>query len=166
MDSNTPQPPRGPGTRLEELDKILDEYETKLGLPKYIDDENNPEVAYYLNLNKAQLEKLTIEDCALGAYLLGRFAFHLQRTNNREQARVHWAENTMKAMISGKESNYRGSWESQMFQAVKDDKVAEKLLKIKNYATQRSLRITYLSNSLKNLGDLLINVQKAKFNNG
>ena len=64
--------------------------------------------------------------------------------------------------MSGKEQQYRGSWDSQFNQAVKDDDFARGLLKLKNYAQQRADRLTYLSTSVKNISDLFVNLQRAK----
>ena len=65
-------------------------------------------------------------------------------------------------MISGRESQYSGSWDSQYQQAVREDGYASKMNKIKVYAQQRADRITYLANSIRNLSDLFVNLQKAK----
>lgn len=154
-----------PVQQLEKLDNILDEYERSVGLPQFSSGDNNIAQSY-LSMNKSQIEKLSLQDCASGAYLLGSFAFHIQRAHNREMARVNWADNLLKSTIAGRESNYRGSWESQFLQAAKEDKYTNKLLQIKNYAEQRAARLTYLSNSIRNLSDLLVNVQKAKLTNG
>ena len=68
-------------------------------------------------------------------------------------------------MISGRELQYKGSWDSQYYQAVKEDGYASKLESIRVYAQQRADRLTYLASSVKNLSDLYINLQRAKINN-
>ena len=101
---------------------------------------------------------------AEAALLLGGFSFYLQRSYNREIARVNWASSNLKKMIAGKERQYSGSWDSQYYQAVKEDSYAIKLESIKTYAQQRADRLTYLASSIKNLSDLYINLQRAKIN--
>jgi hypothetical protein len=110
------------------------------------------------------MEKLTVEECAEAALLLGGFSFYLQRSYNREVARVNWANSCIKNMLAGRESQYSGSWDSQYNQAIKEDGYASKLKKIQVYAQQRADRLTYLANSVKNISDLFVNLQRAKVN--
>jgi hypothetical protein len=110
------------------------------------------------------MEKLTVDQCAEAALALGGFSFYLQRSYNREVARVNWAEGAIRSVISGRESQYRGSWDSQYYQAANEDGYTKKLLAIKKYAQQRADRLTYLASSTKNLSDLYINLQRAKIN--
>tara|TARA_R100000353_G_scaffold72348_1_gene55381 strand:+ start:833 stop:1189 length:357 start_codon:yes stop_codon:yes gene_type:complete len=111
---------------------------------------------------RQQMEKLTVDQCAEAALALGGFSFYLQRSYNREIARVNWAEGAIRNVISGRESQYRGSWDSQYYQAANEDGYTKKLLAIKKYAQQRADRLTYLASSVKNLSDLYINLQRAK----
>ena len=90
----------------------------------------------------------------------------MQRSYNREVARVNWANQTLKTTLAGREQAYKGSWESQFNQAIKEDGYASKIDNIKRYAQQRADRLTYLSSSIKNMSDLYLNIQKTKvFNN-
>lgn len=148
--------------RLETIDKVLDEYESSLGLPSYNQDFHDPTVKNYMEMSRDQMEKLTIEECAEAALLLGGFSFYLQRSINRETSRVKWATSTVKQMIAGRESQYSGSWDSQFHQAVRENGVASKVEKIRIYAQQRADRLTYLASSVKNLSDLFVNLQRAK----
>ena len=150
--------------RLKQIDTVLDEYESNLGLSSYSGDFHDPSVRQYMNMPRQQMEKLTIEECAEAALLLGGFSFYLQRSYNRELARVNWASSFLKRMISGRELQYKGSWDSQHHQAIKDDGYARKLERIRVYAQQRADRLTYLASSVKNLSDLYINLQRAKIN--
>lgn len=148
--------------RLEQIDSVLDEYENNLGLPLYSSDFHDPSVKNYLNMSRQHMEKLTVEECSEAALLLGGFSFYIQRSYNREIARVNWATSSLKKMVSGRESQYGGSWDSQYYQAVKEDGYASKLDTIKTYAQQRADRLTYLASSIKNFSDLFVNLQRAK----
>lgn len=148
--------------QLDKLDSALDAYEKGMGLPLYSAESQDESVKKYMALSRTEIEKLTLEECAEAALLLGGFSFYLQRSYNREIARVNWAESSLKSMISGRESQYSGSWDSQYHQAVKNDGHSSKLLRIKRYAQQRADRLTYLSTSVKNLSDLFTNLQRAK----
>ena len=150
--------------RLDQVEAVLDEYESKLGIGGYSEDFHDQSVKRYMSMSRQQMEKITVEECAEAALLLGGFSFYLQRSYNREIARVNWATSNLKKMISGREDQYRGSWDSQYYQAVKEDGYATKLDNIKTYAQQRADRLTYLATSVKNLSDLYINLQRSKIN--
>ena len=142
--------------RLDQVEAVLDEYEGKLGIGNYSEDFHDQSVKKYMSMPRQQMEKLTVEECAEAALLLGGFSFYLQRSYNREMARVNWAASNLKKMISGREQQYSGSWDSQYYQAIKEDSYATKLDNIKTYAQQRADRLTYLATSVKNLSDLYI----------
>lgn len=149
-------------------DKILDEYETGLGLPVYAPTllpEN--ELNQYLSMNRDVLEKLGPEDCAQISYRLAQFSFHIQRTINRENARYNWADESIKETIADEINNYKGyGYIEKSAQAIKHNDKANALNKIKKYAKQRSDRLTYLSSSVKNLSDILLSIQKTKVKHG
>ena len=153
-----------PQERLEHVDSVLDEYEGSLGMSQYAGEFHDPSVKNYMSMPRQQMEKLTVEECAEAALLLGGFSFYLQRSYNREVARVNWANSCIKNMLAGRESQYSGSWDSQYNQAIKEDGYASKLKKIQVYAQQRADRLTYLANSVKNISDLFVNLQRAKVN--
>lgn len=156
--------PNQPQERLEHVDSVLDEYEGSLGMSQYTGEFHDPSVKNYMSMPRQQMEKLTVEECAEAALLLGGFSFYLQRSYNREIARVNWANSCIKNMLAGRENQYSGSWDSQYNQAIKEDSYASKLKKIQVYAQQRADRLTYLANSVKNISDLFVNLQRAKVN--
>jgi len=149
---------------VENWDKILDEYENSIGLPSYAGQcLPESELQEYLTMSRASLEKTTPEDCGQIAYRLAQFGFHLQRTINRETARVNWAEETIKEVIADEINNYKGyGYVEKSTQAIKHNDKANMLNKIKKYAKQRSDRLTYLASSVKNLSDILISIQKTR----
>ena len=90
-------------------DEILDSYENELGLSTYTRDSvPEQELQEYLTMTRDTIEKLNPEDCAQIAMRLGQFAFHIQRTLNREIARHNWAEETIKETIADDINNYKG----------------------------------------------------------
>jgi hypothetical protein len=114
-------------------------------------------------MNRDELEKLTPEDCGQISYRLGQFAFHIQRTINREIARNNWADDTIKVVIADDINNYKGyGYVEKANQAIKHNDKAQSLNKIRIYAKQRTDRLSYLANSVKNLSDILLSIQKIK----
>jgi hypothetical protein len=149
-------------------DDILDEYEQAIGFNSYKEDSlPSTELNEYLTMNRDAIEKLGPEDCAQIAYRLGQFSFHTQRTINREIARYNWAEETLKDLIADEINTYKGyGYIEKSTQAIKHNDKAQSLNNIKKYAKQRSDRLSYLANSLKNLSDIILSVQKSKVKHG
>ena len=149
-------------------DDILDEYEQSIGLPQYKNDIfPEDELNQYLTMNRDAIEKLNPEDCAQISYRLGQFSFHIQRSINRELARYNWAEEITKETIADELNNYKGyGYVEKSIQAIKHNDKAQSLNKIKNYAKQRSDRLSYLANGIKNLSDILLSIQRNKVKNG
>lgn len=151
---------------LEYWDKILDEYENSIGIPNVNNPENSKELDEYLNMSRDVLEKLNPEDCFQIAYRLGQMAFHIQRTLNREIARHNWAEDSVKLVVAEELNNYKGyGYIEKFYQAVKNNDKAQMLHKIQKYAKQRMDRLGYLSNSIKNLSDIIIAIHRNKVRN-
>jgi hypothetical protein len=155
--------------QVDEWDKVLDEYESSLGLGQYNSTHSftESELNNYLNMNRDSIEKLTPEDCAQVAYRLGQYAFFIQRTLNREIARHNWSEESIKETIADEINNYKGyGFVEKSLQAIKHNDKAASLNKIKKYAKQRMDRLSYLANSIKNLSDIMLAVQKTKVKHG
>lgn len=153
---------------LQHWDKILDEYESSIGLSEYtINTINNEEINRYTSMNRDEIEKLNPEDCAQISYRLSQFAFYLQRSLNREIARYNWADENIKEVIADEINNYKGyGYIEKSLQAIKHNEKALGLNSIKKYAKQRSDRLQYLANSIKNLSDVMLSIQKSKVKNG
>lgn len=155
--------------QVEQWDKVLDEYESSIGLGKYSDVHNftEAELNNYFTMSRDMVEKLTPEDCAQISYRLAQYAFFIQRTLNREIARHNWAEESIKESIADEINNYKGyGFLEKSLQAIKHNDKATSLNKIKKYAQQRMDRLSYLANSIKNLSDIILAVQRTKVKHG
>lgn len=151
---------------LEARDKILDEYEKNIGLPVYSNDVAEEEMQTYLNMDRKTIESLSGEDCGTIGIRLLQFSFHLQRTQNRELARVAWAKNEIKLSIANELNNYKGyGYEEKSSQAIKGNDHAAKLNQILVFAQQRAERLNFLATGLKNIADMLKSVQINKRQN-
>ena len=153
---------------LQYWDQILDEYEKGIGMPVYSETAfQEIELQEYLTMNRDSIEKLTPEDCAQISMRLAQFAFHVQRTINREQARHNWAEETIKEVIANEINNYKGyGYIEKSYQAIIGNEKASSLNKIKKYARQRIDRLSFLANNVKNLSDILLSIQRTKVKHG
>lgn len=149
---------------VEYWDGVLDSYEKNMGLPTYASDAMpESELQEYLTMNRDVLEKLNPEDCAQIAMRLGQFAFHIQRTVNREIARHNWAEETIKEVIANEINNYKGyGYVEKSYQAIAANERASALNNVKKHAKQRIDRLSYIANNVKNLSDILIAINRTK----
>lgn len=155
--------------QVEQWDKVLDEYESSIGLGRYSEVHNfaESELNSYFTMSRDMVEKLTPEDCAQISYRLAQYAFFIQRTLNREIARHNWAEESIKESIADEINNYKGyGFLEKSLQAIKHNEKATSLNKIKKYAQQRMDRLSYLANSIKNLSDIILAVQRTKVKHG
>jgi len=155
--------------QVEQWDSVLDEYESHLGMGSYskIVGFDEEELNKYFTMSRDTIEKQTPEDCAQIAYRLGQYAFFIQRTVNREIARHNWAEETIKETIANEINNYKGyGFVEKSLQAIQNNDKATSLNKIKKYTKQRIDRLSYLSNNIKNLSDILLSIQKTKVKHG
>jgi hypothetical protein len=154
--------------QVEHWDKVLDDYEHGIGIPMYSSESfSETELQEYLTMNRDAIEKLAPEDCAQISMRLGQFAFHIQRTLNREIARHNWAEETIKETIAFEINSYKGyGYLEKSIQAIKDNEKANALNKIKKYAKQRMDRLGFLANNIKNISDILLSIQRTKVKHG
>lgn len=149
---------------VDELDAILDEYEGGIGLPDYKNEAfAKEELEQYLSMDRDSMEKLTPEDCAEICARLTQFAFHIQRAQNRETARIEWAKAGIKRTIADHVGSLKGySYEERAALAIKQNDHASKLLSIQNYCEQRASRLNYLSRQISGLSDSIDRMRQAK----
>lgn len=139
-------PPKNAEARLAEADRLLDQYERSLGLPAAFDGEVEKEATRLLNLPPSVLKKMSAGECGEAAFCLRQFARHLQRSINRELARVAWAEENIKAVIAKTVHQYRGaSFEERKLQAVRENEAASALDKVRVHAKLRVERVSFLA---------------------
>ncbi len=150
--------------KVKEWDSVLDEYEKGIGLPTYNGGQfANEELEKYFSMDRKVLESMTPQDCGEIAYRLGQFSFHIQRSINRELARVNWAEENIKESIADELNSYKGyGYIEKSTQAIKHNDKANSLNQIRKYAKMRADRLQYTATSIKNLSDILLNIQRSK----
>jgi hypothetical protein len=151
--------------KMETVIKVLDEYESKGGLPTLKNPCDQEELDKYLTMNRDHIEKLSGQDCVQIAYRLDQTAFYIQRLYNREQARIAWAKAQLAEVIAPQIGQYNDFWKHEVKVAlvVKNNSYASKLNDIINYATQRVQRLSGLTNTLNNLSNTLKAVQRSKY---
>ena len=145
---------------LDKADAALDVFEREIGLPEYIPDN---EVHRYLNMSRAEVEKLTPEECGEAAFLLRKFAFHMQRAFGRESARVKLLERQLRKVLASEVGQYRApSAEERRDLAIKGNDKARELARLRDYHEARLERIAFLSNCVGQMAASLDTLQQTK----
>lgn len=145
---------------METLDKILDSYKQKVGLPAAAVHDFN--TAKYFNMSRDELHRLSIEDCAEAVFLLNSLAYHVQMEYNQQLSTHNWATRAAKKQVVNKLNNYYGRWDQQELAAIKDDSHASDLDKVARESQIRMDSINFAASAIRFLSDTLINLQKAK----
>jgi hypothetical protein len=148
---------------LIKAEKVLDNYEKLSGIPEFSPFNTN-EIDRYFRMRIEQLNKLTAMECAEGAYMLAQYSFYLQRMYNRESAKHRWATDKMAQLVCDKMADYDTymKYEHKVSLIAKENNVVEKLRDIISYTSQVMERLNFLSTSVKNMGEVMSNIQKAR----
>jgi len=151
---------------MEIIVNALDEYEQSLNLPDVQNPCDKQEIQQYFSMKRDHIEKLSAEDCKQIAYRLSQFAFYIQRIYNREQARMVWATSKLQDVIADNLNNFDKYTKHEMKISLikKQNKYADSLDNILNYASQREKRLHSLSFSIKNLADIMLANARGKTN--
>jgi hypothetical protein len=151
--------------QMDVIVKALDDYEGECGLPQLKNPCNKEELEQYFSMTRDQIEKLSNEDCGQIAYRLSQFAFHLQRLNNREHARLAWANAKLNDSIASEVGGFDKFMKHEMkISLLKQNNSAVKsVADILTYAEQRIQRLNFLSASIKNLADVLLANKRSKY---
>ncbi len=155
--------------RRKEIERVLDEYEQRIGIPAYTPEFSySEEIQKLLSLNYESMERMHPDDCVQARVMLSSFAFHIQRSINREQARISWADSQLKKSVTPRLNQYKsgGSWEHTFDQATLDDGYTLKVFDIKYYAKQRSDRLYFLASAVREIGEALKDLERAKRQKG
>lgn len=148
--------------QLDIRDKLLDEYEKGIGLSTSAPPGEDTELESYLSMDRSAIESLSIEDCDTIAIRLSQFAFHIQRSQNREQGRVTWAKSQINLTTATELQEYKGfGREEKLWQAIQGNEYALKVHQIQVYAEQRVNRLSFIASGLNNLAEL---IKSMKFN--
>jgi len=142
---------------------ILDNYEKLSGLTQFnIFDES--QISKYFDMRIEQLNKLSAIECAEAAYVLAQYSFYLQRLYNRESAKSRWASDQMAKLICDKLGDYSDftKYDHKVALIAKENSVVERLRSITSYTEQLMARLNFLSTSVKNMCEIMSNIQKAK----
>ena len=153
--------------RLQRLNTILDEYESKTGLGALTKDE---EVEKVLSLNYRILSSLSDEECGEMAFLMFQYAAYLQKENNRHSAVINWAKHYIDIEVGARVDQYAGkfsSFEEKKVKIIADqtNEYASKLSRVMMQAKVYYEETNFIANRVSQLGSCLLELQQTKRKN-
>lgn len=152
--------------RLEDFHKILKTYTDNIGLKNI---GYNSDVDILLKLNKKQLNALSIEDCAEGAFILSQYALFVQKEYNKQKVRIIWANKHLDRIVANHEGNYSGGqkfikYELLRQKVINGDSAATALDGIVVHATARATELEDLNHNISNMARYLSQLERIKRN--
>jgi hypothetical protein len=150
--------------QLKKMEEILDEYESKLGLPAFCPQAIEAEATRLLRLTPQEMSKLAPDEKGEASVTLKQFAFYIQKAFNKEQARVHWAEERVKKVIApGLAQQKAYAFEERKLLAIQENDAAIILERIRVNAQARVDRLSFITHRIEALAMSLFNIQRGKY---
>ncbi len=148
--------------RLGNIDELLSQYESALGIPKAFKI-NTQKVQEYLQMDRDEIKSLSTEDCSEISFALSQASFYIQKEHNKENAKFNWADAQINGLIAAKVGEYKGySFEERKLKAITDNAAAMKLQKIKVEAKLRIDRLNGMSAQLQYMSKTMNDLKFAK----
>lgn len=87
--------------KLDELEDKLDKYEEKIGLVI------TPRISKYLNIEREQMQKMSVEELEEAAFDLANYGIFFQKEYNKHMSRVNWAEANLRLVVAKEANNVK-----------------------------------------------------------
>lgn len=148
-------------TYVEKLDGLLNGWEEQhVGLPPSLYDND---AHRFLNMKIDEMRRLTPEQCGEGAFTLRKFAFHLQRSFNREIATVNAINSRIRQTVCKEVGQYKApSADERRDLAIRNNTHAYELQRLRDTHQARADRLNYLAKTCGDLASSLEEYQKTK----
>lgn len=146
--------------KIADLKKRLSDYENNVGIRTR---EDNKSAEQYLVLTKEQLQKMTAEECGYIAYELVQFSIHVQKNINKELAIVNFCRENIKRTIANDLPQIKAyHFEEKKMLAIRHNSHADILHKIEIQAQARVDTLSFITDKIKLLVEVLKNIQYTK----
>lgn len=148
--------------KLENLENLLEQYERVSGLPA-LQLRNETEAQRLLTLSSGELKGMTAADCGEAAYVLEQFSLHIQRLMNREQERLHWAEDLIRYLIGPELRSITAySWEERKLLAIRQNDAAVKAEVLRVNAQARIDRLSFVGSKIERTANTFLALQATR----
>lgn len=150
--------------RILNLDKMLDEYTSKLGM-SFLKNDNAAEAI--LNYTQNDLKTLNEEECAENAYIIIRYSGYIQKENNRLQARIKWLERCIQLETANTIRTYGDKFTSfqERLLLAHNDKTNEYMCKLQDLLMHCEIRkeeLSFISSKVSAMADTLLKLKQGK----
>lgn len=146
---------------IKSLDAQLDAFTSSLGLPATINDEIKNAATAVLNME--DLSKLTYEECAEKAAKLAQYAFFLQKSINKELARINLLDREIAKAISSKIEQQIGSTDKRReVRAIMENAWAKEMYDAKEILQRRIDATSFLSQKVNDMRQSLLELGQSR----
>lgn len=143
--------------RLAQIEKLIDEYETKIHISKIKLIEPD------LDITKEVLESMHWEDLHLLSWEYAQYTLALQKEINKHQSRYNWADTNLKRFLEREAPNYAGfKWEERQANALAENEYAQRLDKLKIQSKLAIDRLAFLPSKIDFLTKIIQDIAKSK----
>jgi hypothetical protein len=141
--------------QLDELEKLLEEYNDNSGLSITIDLEKINE---YLNISIDEIQVLGAEQCFELAAQIGQHAVALQKLVNKESCRIKWCDKVINSMCAKEWDSYDKYMKADIKIEIiaQNNEAIQKVLKLKNNADLRKEKLFNMVNLIKYYSEVMI----------
>lgn len=145
-------------SRLEEIEKLLENYENRIGLGNILYKEE-PQ----LDISKEEMAVLSPEALDLLRWQYMHYTLFLQKTINKHQARLVWADTNLKRFLEKNCQEYAGwKWEERQANCLADNIYAQKLDLLKLNSKLVIERTAFICNKISFLCEIMKDISYAK----
>ena len=125
----------------------------------------NEDVIEALNMTRQEISNLTHAECLEISYELYAYSEYLNGLLSKQKIALQWADDSIWYIISDKLEQYGDKytkWQEKYFRAIKENPLANEIVKIKNNASARVEMLQNKVESVKKLSDILYSLSKRK----
>lgn len=126
--------------------------------------DENPKIKTILNMNTAEIQALSSDECASYAYELYAYSEYIEGVRTKEKIILDWTNASIWYIVSTAMRNYDKytKWEEKYYSAIHADPLANDILKIKNHAESRVTMLNGKSERIQKMADILTNLSRRR----
>ena len=146
---------------LQKIKDLLEEYESHLGIKNLLIEQD--EVESIITMKRAQLSKMSKEDCGECAFVLSQYSLFLQKELNKETAVLEWVETNLNHVTGKYMGQQRGATLDERRSAViTENSYAKDLFKLRNRVRLKTNSLNFLSQKIHYMSSVLLTIQGNK----
>ncbi|MFA5669980.1 MAG: hypothetical protein WC967_12095 [Balneolaceae bacterium] len=148
----------------EEIEKGIDEYRKRVGLPDFSKINNN-RVREILSFSITDIKKMTTDEMAESCFILSQYALIIQLFINYEKRSADWAENKLIHLEGIRMNNmvdrfYERGEKSKIIRA--NDKFGKILTEMKEGCEAKITQLSYIPKHIQSIADRLNEIKMGK----